>query len=405
MAQTGPTPYIFPTLAPTATYPPELATLVAKENCMRSFDEFAYQGTMNQTHLSTLPQSPWQYEATIPTSFNEWHLPGYFDQQVKLARWMNGEQEIWVKGWELDQPVWFIYRPASFSWERVSRAIDGTELFGDDLFLFPDGTVWSNVEWYTWGDNIPNRETAPVLSRFDENTRQFVIPDDMMETHLTKEERIAYSHWSWPKIVLGEGGDFWIFDHYDGLYRYNPIEKATEKRVDWPEYPVYSIALSPDGSLYFSIPKSGSSYAVVEGMILQFVPETDEVIQVDIPDEPWPKFQGMLVDQSGRLWLGSTGYRDIDGDWHLILPDPQVVFDHAGEFWWFRPYILTESSDGKQWYIRFIDGGGDGTAWYDPKTGEGCQITDYTTNIVEDSNQQLWLLADGKLFVLPRLAS
>lgn len=178
-------------------------------------------------------------------------------------------------------------------------------------------------------------------------------------------------------------------------YRYNPATETSERRVELSEYPVVFVALAPDGSIYFSNPIGVSRGVVVEGMILQFIPETDEVTVVDFPDEPWPIFREMLFDRSGRLWLGSTGYRDLDGNWHLMIPNPEEAFEHAGEYWWVRPFLLTESSDGRLWYIRHVDGQGDGTAWYDPEIGEGCMFTDYPSNIVEDSNHQLWIIGGG----------
>ncbi len=157
----------------------------------------------------------------------------------------------------------------------------------------------------------------------------------------------AYTFGPWPEIILDEQGVFWIFVHYDGLYRYDPITATNEKRVELTEFPVLYVALAPDGSIYFSNPIGVSRSVVVDGMILQFIPETDEVIAVDIPDEPWPIFREMRFDRSGRLWLGSTGYRDPEGNWHLLIPNPEEAFDHAGEFWWARPFLLTESSDGR----------------------------------------------------------
>jgi hypothetical protein len=88
----------------------------------------------------------------------------------------------------------------------------------------------------------------------------------------------------------------------------------------------------------------------------------------------------------------------LDGSWHLIHPYPEQAFDHAGDYLWVPPSLLMESSDGKLWYNRYMDGQGDGTAWYDPKTGEGCLFADYPSTLIEDSKQQLWMAAGGKLY-------
>ena len=58
-----------------------------------------------------------------------------------------------------------------------------------------------------------------------------------------------------------------------------------------------------------------------------------------------------------------------------------------------------ESYDGILWYNKSLD---DviisGMAWFNPNTREGCMFTNIVSNIIEDSDRQLWLAADGKLF-------
>ena len=40
----------------------------------------------------------------------------------------------------------------------------------------------------------------------------------------------------------------------------------------------------------------------------------------------------------------------------------------------------------------------EGTAWYDPETGEGCMFTNIHGTIIEDDEQVLWMLLDEKLY-------
>ncbi len=60
------------------------------------------------------------------------------------------------------------------------------------------------------------------------------------------------------------------------------------------------------------------------------------------------------------------------------------------------PKILLESADGKLWFHHE-----NGMISLDPKKGEWCWFTTYQSNIVEDSQHNLWMIADGKLYTYP----
>jgi hypothetical protein len=112
----------------------------------------------------------------------------------------------------------------------------------------------------------------------------------------------------------------------------------------------------------------------------------------------------MLVDHRGRLWLGAMGYMETDGSLYLLHPDAPMVWENRSEFlYWSPPTLLLESSNGLLWYSEYHDMSllGEGTAWYDPETGEGCLFTNVASNVVEDEDKQLWMVADGKLYRYP----
>jgi hypothetical protein len=190
--------------------------------------------------------------------------------------------------------------------------------------------------------------------------------------------------------------------------------QTTEQEIDLSGFYVTQAVSSLDGTIYFEkytdrIYSTETFFRLVEGMLFQFSPETKEVVPLDIPDEPWPIFSGMLVDRARNLWLGAIGYREPDGTWYLIHPDPEGYFKHAGDAYWAPPRLILQSSDGILWYQKALDSDlrAEGTAWYDPQTGEGCMFTNLAADIIEDSEQQLWLVADGKLYkyILGQLAT
>ena len=378
--------------------------------CIKSFHEFAYSGlepNLDGEVNKILPSPPWQIEAKIPLQKTE----GYwvFETQVVASRSVGGKVEIWLvedliptdESSQLNTNIFLIYQPKSQSWEAVSADIGDSGLLAGDIFVTSDGSVWSKTVW----DTIHERtvlEKVPVLSKFNENTRRFEFAKGVLKIPWTL---FTYNFFPWPEIVLDNNGVFWIFAKNDGVYRYDPVAQRTEKQASLSGLNVTQAALSPDGSIYFEIfsekiYSKESFFHLSDGMLFQFIPKTKEIVPLDILDEPWPVFSGMLVDPMGRLWLGAIGYREPDGEWKRIHPDPQEYFKHAGDTYWATPTLMLESSDGVLWYRKFLDLDlrAEGTAWYDPQTGEGCMFTNIAANIIEDSERQLWMVADGKLF-------
>lgn len=198
---------------------------------------------------------------------------------------------------------------------------------------------------------------------------------------------------------------FWIYVTKDGLYRYLVTDQKIDKIVNLPDIVVSQIALSNDGIIYFQkynekIYSEDSFFRITEGMLYEINPSTKMVNELKLPDEAWPIFNGMLVDDSGNLWLGENGYRGSDGQWYLMHPDPSSYFIHAGDPAYAPLRLIAQSSDGILWYNRDMeDVRIDGTAWYDPKSKNGCLFTNFAGSIVEDSNQRLWLKMDRKLFL------
>ena len=355
----------------------------SRDECAISFDEFAYQGPRERPEEKKLPLSPWEIEAIVPQALFEDH--GL--HQVSLIRSINGEQEIWITDYLNEQPLLAIYRSVEQDWEIISGVINNTGLFVTQLFVTTDGTVWGRIEWESIADvTIDN---IPVLSKFNENSRRFEFADNVLEIPRFTNSRFFGS----PKIVLDNQDNFWIFSENDGIYKYDP-SNATYNKNSALAFNASQVTLAPDGSIFFRYLYYGQ-----EDTLFRFIPESNELVIVEFPNN-WPNFFGILVDSSNQLWLGATGYRTESNQWQLIHPNPDLYFEHQGDLSWAMPEIMLESSDGRLWYQRYLDSDyhNEGTAWYDPTTGEGCMFTNIPAVIVEDSNQNLWLIADGKLY-------
>lgn len=400
---------------PSAPVPSPAAGAFLNKGCLKPFQEFAYTLWDLGDDQVALPPPPWRIEASIPVK----QVEGYSAPDiigVVLARSSNGGQEVWIKQEMLSsaptpgiKSMFTIYQSASRSWRNVSANIEDTEYYVSDLFVTKDGSVWgSTTREYHDGEPVPV-ESVPVLSKFDERTQRFEFAPGVLEVSLKGPDdpkSAWYPYFAGIDIVLDTKRDFfWIFSEEDGIYRYEPNTRTTQKWLGLPDLKVFSRpVLSPDGSIFvedFRLERMEEPYFhLYEGSLFQFFPDTREFVQLEMPDDPWPSFSGWLVTQTGRLWLGAVGYREPDGSWYLLHPDPAEYFKHAGDQAWSPPYLMLESSNGLLWYQKFLDMGPryEGTAWYNPETGEGCMFTNSAVWVIEGPEQQLWLAANANLY-------
>ena len=150
-----------------------------------------------------------------------------------------------------------------------------------------------------------------------------------------------------------------------------------------------------------AIDQNNRLYLIQDGhTLVKYDPETGVVRSVIIPDEGGNAASSLLVDRDGRLWVSDSARYDnavsnpYIGDPFAFVRSPVFIkyFSYAARYIWFRPRIILQSIDGRIWY--------DGDVWFDPTTGEWCRFTTFPSNIVEDSDSNLWMIADGRLFEL-----
>jgi ligand-binding sensor domain-containing protein len=66
------------------------------------------------------------------------------------------------------------------------------------------------------------------------------------------------------------------------------------------------------------------------------------------------------------------------------------------DYRWKSPTILMESSDNRLWFESE-----NGLVWLDPSEGKWCWFTTVQSNIVEDEEHNLWMIANEKLYKYP----
>jgi hypothetical protein len=383
----------------------QIAT-VSDESCIASFDQFAFtvpkqKGLENRKQV---PQAPWQIEAEVP-------VEGDYLAEVEISRMVENTTEIWLSNtlygsdfnYSVSKPIYFLrYLPDAQEWTSVSAQVKHTDIYVDTLFVGPEGEIWGRNVW-AYDNPI---EQPPVLSKFDEAREEFVLEKRMGEIpHGCHHESTTIDELIWDQVVLDQKGNFWIFACQDAVYRFNPESGEVNRHADISGYEmIYQPTISVDGSIFFL--QNILSEKLVEGHLLRFSPETGTIKEVDIQKNRWLIPNGLLIDRRGRLWLDANGWVDPEGDWHTLNPRMRALFREimVSDQWvyYYPPEVFFESSDGRLWFrIEKSNQGVNyrtGMAWYNPQTSEGCWFTSESTNIIEDSNQNLWMVVDGYLY-------
>lgn len=374
---------------------------LSKLECYKTFEEFAFGGFDKQPVEKLLPTDPWHIEAIMPKEFYGDFDVNVYDWQVSLARLKDGIPEIWLTRRGLPQsdiPLILIYRPTLNSWSQISGVIEGSDIFVKEIYLTNDGTVWGRNHWSQEYNNTPNQ--GPILSKYNENTNQFEFVSESPQIPFVNEERYLDT-----RVLLDRTDIFWIAIGSDGLYTYEPQINRTTKRAELQDLSVGVLSSASDGTIYFASgneeqPQTNNlPFHLYEGMLMQFSPDTGEFTILEIPEEPWPIVGPPLVTKADQLWLGSVGYKDLNENrWYLVHPNLSYYIEDTNYLMWPpSPQVLLEDESGTLWFGLDTELKS-GTAWFDLETGKGCMLTNLYANIVGDSQQQLWLFVEGKLY-------
>ena len=106
--------------------------------------------------------------------------------------------------------------------------------------------------------------------------------------------------------------------------------------------------------------------------------------------------------ETGQVYLNDLAWfenDDYSSNLHLIFRSTVFVTqtdDGSGSFVWESPEPQAETEDGRIWYKSMR-----GLAWHQPETGEWCMFTSAKSNIVKDSQGNLWIIYENALYMLP----
>jgi hypothetical protein len=321
---------------------------------------------------------PWRADVTLPKESEGvvWSDEIQFIRNVRSA-------EIWmVRNWndpKSSQSGYkiYIYGTDNKTWSEISNlAGEGSgKFFG--LYLGKDESVWATG----------SSQSGRIFGKFNENSGKFEL--------LKVSQTIPDGH-----IFFGEGV-FWIFVEGGAIYSFDPETLDIERRAFVPYLVVDNskgIVFAPDGSIYFmhQLYETGS-FSIDNLALYHFMPHNNDVERVyNIPLQDLGPFDSLFLDREMNLWLSDYGWMKPNGSWYQIVRSPVFITDKIPEhssLSWEHPSIVLESSNRYLWFQS-----SNGMVSLDPKKGEWCWFTTYQSNIVEDPQHNLWMIADNKLY-------
>lgn len=376
-------------LSPTPTFSGETSS------CIHTFEQFIFTPDVwaSQPGVGYIPPStPWQIEGNLPTPDSMAY--------ISTMRSIGDIRELWIIGEEI-----MVYSPDTKLWKTIPRKYPEVGASMNQFFKTQDGKIWARTRWdFNNAHPISDQNKRPFLSLYNDATQKFEIITDELEINWIRLDSLQ-TYYLPPVIVLDQHDIFWIFQTDGTIYQFNPKSLVLIKQnISFHGFRINQAVAAPDGSIYLQKDRDDFDRLVLmDGDLLQFIPESGKIMELVAPSEAWPAIWGrnsLFVDRANRLWLNNLGYREPDGTWHTMFSEMPRYLENPGQPLWSMPALDFESSDGRLWFHRFEDGLADGTAWYDPNTGQGCVFTNTRADVVEDTDQTLWMLSDSKLYKL-----
>jgi hypothetical protein len=368
------------------------------DECIPPLESFAYPVSI--TSDDVVPESK---EMQIPPAWEvETDIPGNLDLQ--FSRKTGGDVELWFAeySYSLSEDAsqrfskqFHLYDVKTKNIETISAEIGETGIFVDEL-LYSDNFVWGTVDIE---EAVKNEISVhSVLSLYNENTKQFEMVEEVSNIPYTVAKQTWHSGY-WVSILVDNTGVFWFLVPEDAIYSYAPKSKKVTRIIDLeliPEVPV----ISNNGKIYFlTFPREkgqGSAITARDVRVYEFDSDKDVLEQLPIWLTPWPFYPNILVDHDNRLWLGAVGFREEDGTVYQLEQASIFIVNELEsglDFRWSSPELIFESSNGLLWYKSK-----NGIANLNIEEEKWCWVSTSKSNVIEDGNQTLWMVAYGKLY-------
>ncbi|MFS8120515.1 MAG: hypothetical protein ACMG55_18815 [Microcoleus sp.] len=293
-----------------------------------------------------------------------------------------------------------LYNPENATFTNLT--LETPYAISRDFNFTADGSIWVR--------NIftpENDKNFPILSKYnyDSNSNTLTLerdvafyPDTFTSEDLSSQfydgELINQT-----RLLIDNDGAIWFFPPSRAIYRYDPSVGKINEVAQLPNLVVSYVAANETKTIFFTgySPATGP----LSERLFSFDTKLYEANEIVYRLEPWPLLGSNLkFDRSGRLWFGGLGWMESDEKWMQLIRQPIFVLYGQSQDplspRWRNPFLLLESSDGRLWFTSE-----NGNAWLDLEKEKWCWFTTYQSNIVEDSDHNLWMVADGKLYKNP----
>ena len=369
----------------------------------------------NRSEKVVVPYAEWKEEATLPLSSGE---KSGMDNSISFARNINDKIEIWLFRWSPGvnhQPKFMIYRLESEDWEIINQPYpELLDAYSVDAFLIDNNqTLWA-VSWF---------DTSITFLKLDERERKFNI--SRVKPALD-EARLIKVFWANTTKTILRSSKIWHIEN-GSLYSFDPVSDIITKHnlnisnaiidVNNGAAKYYApknvavqdeLAVSGNADRIYLLsnesPELIEYYPDIDQTVRKLIPViTEDIGLVSAPYSDAPPIPGrvngdsLFVDLSNNLWVNDYGWMEEGGNWNVVIRSPLFVgeFSESLKYAWSRPHVILQSNDHTLWFSSV------GLVSLNPNQGTWCMVTQAFTNIVEDSEHNLWMIADGKLYRLP----
>lgn len=351
-------------------------------------------------HKTVLPLFPWQVVTNLPTKSPSGE--DYISHSLELARKNDGQDELWMKFCSEDGNDDFsvvcdyqIYRTDDQEFELLFTTEYNTQDLEPPgkLFIAQDNEVFG-IRTYPF----INSEISSI-TKFDNRFMAFVeVPDK--NGLLTTKNIYRIDNYQLGNNIL------WMVSGHT-LIGFNLDTLEAESFVIFPENQhgyLTDLTILPNGILLLSVnaQKEFIRFSMNSETILDRVPielDVDAISPEWAPPGSYP-FYATFLDRVGNIWIHDHGWMDQNGEWHQFLNRFPGFFgklpENRGDGW-VTPEIIFQSSNGTLWFRSDF-----GMVSLNPEDGDWCWFTTYRTDIFEDSQTNLWVVVDAKLYKLSR---
>jgi hypothetical protein len=247
------------------------------EDCPASFADYAYGGSSSMRTIS-LPEK-WQTIDEIPAEIKTSSL------EIAIIRKIRNQTEIWLKGPDSnayfdrksENYKYFTYTIEEKEWREISAVVENTNAFAMRLFLSQDGSIWAQNFWDVQKSVGNANQKYPILSKFNDSKQTFELVPETQGIQAYNSLNL-----SWNKIFYS-GDVFWIISQGDSIYSYDPDSIKITKHIEIPNIEIDYFTFSKDTDVIYLQTEHGISFAVKKGEYLQYFPENNTLVALDLP--------------------------------------------------------------------------------------------------------------------------